>query len=59
MKKTISISELWAFVNRADTLDEIKTAIDFIEKHVHCDNDLYNDLMMSLTYKLREAYRAA
>ncbi len=53
--------DLWAFVNRANTLDEIKTAIAFLETANIgvLDNELYNDLMMALTYKLREAYREA
>lgn len=58
--KKYTVSDLWAFVNRADTMDQVKTAIDYLERNFPNDGDLdlYDDLMRTLTYKLRELYRA-
>lgn len=56
--KKYAVSDLWDFVNRAETLDEIKTAIAYLEQNFRGDVDLYDDLMNSLCYKLREVYRA-
>ena len=61
MKRNHTAADLWAFVNRANTLDEIKTAIAFLETaniKVLDNLDLYDELMNTLCYKLREEYRA-
>ena len=57
-KRTYTVEQLWAFVNRAETIDEIKTAISYLEKNYPNDGDLflYDDLMNVLAYKCREYY---
>ena len=50
-----SEKQLWAFVNRAETHEEINEATDFIEG-LDLPIALYDDLMMALAYKSRELY---
>ena len=48
--------QLWAFVNRADTLEKIQIASDFLTKLDGLSIELYNDLMIALSFKSRELY---
>lgn len=55
--KQYTRDELYKFVWRADTPQKIKIAEDWITKHVE-DNDLWNDLMLTLSIQSRNFYRA-
>lgn len=55
--KRFTESELWAFVNRADDHDKVATAEAFLKKLTYVNNELYDDLMMALSFKSRELYR--
>lgn len=54
--KQFTESELWAFVNRADTHEKIETAKVFLGKLPYLSIDLYDDLMNTLAYLSRELY---
>lgn len=49
-------NQLWAFVNRADTLEKIQIASDFLTNLDGLSIELYNDLMVALSFKSRELY---
>lgn len=46
----------WDIVNKAETRAEIATAEAWVRSNVK-DNDLFDDLMMTLAFKSRELYR--
>lgn len=60
MKRNYTAKDLWAFVNRAETIDQITTAEEFLRKAnikiLNEDLDLFDDLMNALAYKSREHY---
>lgn len=49
--------ELWDFVNRAETIDQIQIACDFLTKLDYLDMDVYCEMMDALVYKEREYHR--
>ena len=55
--KQFSENELWAFVNRAETIEQIHIADDFLSKLDYLDIDTYCDMMDALAYKEREYHR--
>lgn len=56
MKKH-SESELWAFINRADTIEKIQIAFNFIIKQEYLDDDVMDDMCDALAWMSREYYR--
>ena len=58
MARVYSNTELWAFVNRAETIDQLHVAADFITKLEYLDIDTYCEMMDALAYKEREYHRA-
>lgn len=56
--KKFTEQELWAFVNRAETIDQIHIADDFLAKLDYLDIDVYCEMMDALAYKEREYHRA-
>lgn len=56
MKRTYTIEELWAFVNRAETHEQIRQADAFLSKLDYLDADTFDDMMDALAYKSRELY---
>ena len=56
--KRFTEQELWAFVNRAETIDQIHTADAFLAKLDYLDIDVYCEMMDALAYKEREYHRA-
>ena len=48
--------QLWAFVNRADTHEKIQIAEDFLTNLDGLSIELYDELMLALSYTSRELY---
>lgn len=61
---TLSVKGCWRMVNRAqaddpkEQLRRCRIADEWLKANKVIGNDDYNDLMMSLTYLMREAYKA-
>lgn len=55
--KRFTNSQLWAFVNRADTHEKIQIADAFLSKLDYLNIDVYHEMMDALAYKSRELYR--
>lgn len=51
--------ELWAFVNCAETHEQIQQAADYITGLEYLDVDTWGGLMDALAFKSRELYREA
>lgn len=54
--KKFTETELWSFVNRANSIDKIQIASDFISKLDYLNIDVYHDMMNALAFKSRELY---
>ena len=56
--KRFTEKELWDFVNRAESIEQIHTADNFLSKLDYLDIDVYCEMMDALAYKEREYHRA-
>lgn len=59
VNRNLSLKGCWLIVNTAETLEECKIAYNWIYDNEVITNDEYDDLMITLSYKTREAYRTA
>lgn len=50
------LTTAWDIVNKAETISEIASAEGWVRSNV-TDNDLFDELMMTLAFKSREAYK--
>lgn len=55
-KCKFSEKQLWAFVNRANTHEKIRIAEDFLTNLEGLSVELYDELMVALSYISRELY---
>lgn len=53
---TLSTAKCWKMVNRVSTLEQAKTAEAWLRANEVISNDEYNDLMMALSYIVRELH---
>ena len=63
MAKRYTETQLWDFINRADTHEKVEIAADFITRmfdagRADIDGDTYDDMMDALAFISRELYRA-
>lgn len=54
MKNLITLA--WDIVNKAETRADIVNATAWVRENIK-DNDLFDELMMALSFKSRELYR--
>lgn len=57
--KKYTEQELWAFVNRAETHEQIQQAAAYITGLEYLNADTWGDMMDALAFKSRELYREA
>ena len=55
----LSLKGCWEMVNRVDTLEKATVAINWLENNELLSNEDYNDLMMALSWIMRELYKAS
>ena len=55
--KRFSSQDLWGLVNRADTHERVATAEAFLRRLTYVDNELFDELMIALSFISRELYR--
>ena len=58
MKNKYTVSDFWAFVNRAETRDQCTIAMEWLCKHFpeEWGDDLYDELQDALAFKIRDSY---
>ena len=52
--KHYTVQELWAFISRADTIERVQIATDFLMKLDYINMDDYCDMMDALASKERD-----
>ena len=54
--KSFTKSDLFSFVDRADTFEKVSIALSFLKKLAYSDSKSYEDLANALSYKMMELH---